>query len=179
MVNQWDLLPHIPDWRSRPIYPMLQRDRNHGQKNSLCPYSYHGLMHYAVETTKPHHTWERHYPLKFMRCHIRAGKLHCTPEWKAKLSIYCCKSDLLKCIIPEMEHVLLKEGRKWETWSGIFHPQSIIWHQQHGLHRPACTTCQSGQVPKAAASFSSRPGGHILFSTGTIIWTLSLSPPLA
>ena len=48
-----------------------------------------------------------------------------------------------------MEHVLLKEGRKWETWSGIFHPQSIISHQQHGLPWPACTTCQPGQVPEA------------------------------
>lgn len=49
-----------------------------------------------------------------------------------------------------MEHVLLKEGRKRETWSGVFHPQYIISHQQHGLHQLARTTCQPGQVPKAA-----------------------------
>ena len=48
-----------------------------------------------------------------------------------------------------MEPVLLKEGRKWETWSGVFHPQSIVSHQQRGLHRLACTACQPGQVPEA------------------------------
>lgn len=66
------------------------------------------------------------------------------------LHVHCCQPDLLKCIILETEHELLKEGRKWGSWSGISHPHSIISHQHYCLHRPTCITCKRGQVPKAA-----------------------------
>lgn len=38
---------------------------------------------------------------------------------------------------------------------------------------------KSPMVKQLPTSLSSRPNGHILFSTGRIIWSLSLSPPLA
>ena len=139
MVNQWDLLPHIKDWRPRPIYPMPQRYRNHGQKNSLCPYSYHGSMHYAVVTTKPHHTWERHYPLKFMRCHIGAGKLHCTPEWKETTQYLLLQVRPLKMHYTRNGTCVIERGEKmgdlvWHIPPPVYHLTLTAWPPPASMH---------------------------------------------
>lgn len=84
------------------------------------------------------------------------------------ISLSCCKLDLLKCNMPEMEHASLKEGRRWGSWSGISHPQAIS----------SCLTVmppqgqntryvQPGQVPKAEATLTSRDQNtHIYLTEG-------------
>lgn len=95
------------------------------------------------------------------------------------ISFSCFKSDLLKCTIPEMEYTPRK-GERWEFWSGISWPQPISSYllvlpplaNQYDRHSKV-------KLLKWPTSLSSRPRGHALFFTGSIIWPLSLFPPLA
>ena len=66
-----------------------------------------------------------------------------------------------------------RPGLAYSTPSLSSHTDSMASTGQHAQH------ANQVKLLKPPVSFSSRPGGHILFSTGTITWTLSLSPPLA
>lgn len=74
-----------------------------------------------------HYTWERGHLLEFaMGNPTRMVKLPLTHGGitQSPLGSHVCatKLDMLKHTIPRMEHAPLKEGRKWESWSGISHP---------------------------------------------------------
>lgn len=97
-----------------------------------------------------------------------------------RIPLTCCWLELLKHIIPGMEYAPRKEG----MFLGV-----LVWHiplpvqllMPDNAASPDQYVRYDNQVKflKLPTSLSSWPGGHILFSTGTIIWPLSLFPPLA
>ena len=145
--------------------------------NSHCPDPHLGSMSYATGNTKSHHTLGKHYLLEFALGH---------PTWLSEL---LCEQELLslhwdpivllqarpvECTIPGMKHAPLKQGRRWELRSGISCPQfnclclTVLFPpNMYGMHNQV-------KFLKLPTSLSSRLGGHILFSTGTVTWLLSL-----
>ena len=59
------------------------------------------------------------------------------------IPLSCCKLDLLKHMVPEMEHTVLKEGRKWGSWSSISHPQSTSSCLRVLPTQSVCMVCTS------------------------------------
>lgn len=118
--------------------------------DSHCPKSYHGSMCYATEN-KLRHAWER--LCQNLQWDVLPGWVsNFVPLGEGKLlslrwdPLSCCKLDLLKCTLPGMEHVPLKEGRRWGSWSDISCVQS-------SSSRCSCQHVwyvQPGQVPTAA-----------------------------
>lgn len=80
-----------------------------------------------------------------------------------------------------MKHAPFKEGRKQGLWPGTSFPQfislllTVLLPQanMYGMHN------QVKLLKLLPNSLFLRPGRNVLFSTGTIIWLLSLLPPLA
>lgn len=146
-------------------------------KTAIAPTLYGSLCN-AAENTKAHHTWERHYLLEFaMGCCAGMCELLHIPGKRELLSLLWDPVVLLQTGPVEMYYAwnglcIIERRRKWRSWSGICSPQFIssplpLLAHMYGMHNQV----RCLMLPNSP---SSRPGGCVLFSTGTI-WPPSLS----
>lgn len=134
--------------------------------------------------TKPRHAWERLINENFQWDILMGWVSNFAPQSEGeKLNLHwdpivLHRLDLWKCTVPGVEHTSLKERRRWSTglqYTVLVHllmPGSAAFPSRHVFHVQPC------HFLKAPYLSLSRAGGHDLFSTGMIIWLLSLSPPL-
>lgn len=90
------------------------------------------------------------------------------------ISLSCCKPDLLNALYLEWNMPHWKKGEGGS--SGLAYPAPTSAPHTWWCSSPANMYGMHNQVKflKLPTSLSSRLGGHILFSTSTVIWLLSL-----
>ena len=98
----------MPDWQTMPRTQHLKDTVVSG--DSHCPNSKCESVSYGCENTKPQHTWERYYLLKFaMGCPTEMCELLWIPGWDKTTQMplgshcFCYKPDLLKCTVPGIQ----------------------------------------------------------------------------
>lgn len=128
-------------------------------RNKHCPDSHYGSTTcYAVESSKCHYTWKINYLLEFAVGHPTGmGEFLCSPRWggtaQSPLGASClATSSTCWCTISGMEHAPLKEGRRWEFWSGRSLPAVHLLMPENAASPSQYMWCvQWGRVPKTVS----------------------------
>lgn len=163
----------MPDQRLLPRHPILKKYGNHRKQPLawLSPWT----KCYAAENTKPNQQLGNKLSAGICNgpsCQDGGVTLYLWMRGSYSISpgipLSCYKLYLLKCTMPGLEHIPLKEVEKCGYWSSVSCPQAIS--HLRVLLSLANMYALYNQVNflKMPASLSSSPGGNILFF---IVWS--------
>lgn len=153
--------------------------------NSHCSNYHCGSVYYAAENTKSITNWKGSYLSEFAMVHLPGWVSYFTPLGAVQL--FSLPWDLVLTARWTWWYILYlkwnmnhwKRGESEGPGMAYLSPNPSSYTWQCSLFQITCMVCYN-QVKflKQPISLSSRPGGHVLFSTGRIIWLLSLFLPL-
>lgn len=166
----------MPAWAPLLGHPTLQRYVSHRRQPAVAltlPVDQHAILLRTLSPINPGSgvIWWN------LRWDVPQPWVRGNDSVSTGTSFSCCNPHLLNCTHYWNGICAIEEGERWEFCSSISAPAHLLpmlppLPHKYSMHSQV-------KLLKLPTSFYSRPDGHILFFSGTIIWPLSLFSPLA